>query len=333
MNPFINRLRALKIRIPMKNFLYLLGLMLCIGSCADDSKLKPEIEGLSIDFTVKRFDKALAAATPSDIPTLKKEYPYFFSKRYDESYWKTKMKDTLQKEIESEVAKTFLDMSAINDDLELLFKHIKYYFPTTTIPKTIMVATDVDYRNKIILTDSLLFVSLSSYLGSEHFFYEGIARFHAQNFRKEQIEVDVAHAFAKAKTPNPQSSQLIAHFIYEGKKLYLMKQLLSLTPEHELFSFTPEELEFARANEVNIWEYFVSREMLFSTDRKLLSRFIDPAPFSKFYLDFDNETPGGIGRYIGYQIVYSFMTNNDVSLQSMFLQDAETIFNNAKYKP
>lgn len=317
----------------MKNFLYLLCLLICVGSCVGDTRIKPEIAQLPINLVVKRFDKALANATPGDITALKKEYPYFFTKRYNDLYWEAKMQDTLQKEIEKEVAMVFSDLSDTNQDLELLFKHIKYYFPESSVPKTIMVATDVDYRNKVILTDSLLFVSLSTYLGSDHFFYDGVVRYQTKNFRKEQIGVDVAHAFAKARTPNPQSSQLMAHFIYEGKKLYLMKQLLPLVPENELLSYTPAEYEFAVANEVNIWEYFVSRELLFSTDRKLLSRFVDLAPFSKFYLDFDNETPGAIGRYVGYKIVSSFMKNNDLSLQSMLLKDAEAIFNNAKYKP
>lgn len=327
------RFRALKIHIPMNKFLCILGIFLAIISCGEDNTLKPEIEALDIDFKVKRFDLALAQASVKDLPNLKFEYPYFFTNRYNNDYWKARMQDTLQKEIENQVAQVFPDIDNTSQDLELLFKHIAYFFPEASVPKTIMVATDVDYRNKVILSDSLLFVSLSTYLGSEHYFYEGISRFHSKNFRKEQIAVDVAHAFAKAKTPPPQSSQFIEHLIYEGKKLYLMKQLLPLTATNEVLSYSPEELVFAQENEVNIWEYFVKKELLFDTDKKLLSRFLDPAPFSKFYLDLDNETPGRIGRFIGYKIVNSYMNTNDKSLKKMLLQDAQTIFNTAKYKP
>lgn len=333
MNFLLDRFRALKIHIPMKKFLCILGLFLTICSCKEDPVIKPEINALQLDFKVKRFDLALANTTPQELDALKQDYPYFFTKRYNKDYWEARIADTLQKEIESQVAQAFPDVQDITSDLEVLFKHIAYYFPEANIPKAIMVATDVDYRNKVILSDSLLFVSLSNYLGTEHYFYQGVARFHSKNMRKEQVVVDVAHAFAKAKTPPPQSTQFISHLIYEGKKLYLMRQLQPLLPLNELLSYTPEELDFAQANEVNIWEYFVKNQLLFDTDKKLLSRFVDPAPFSKFYLDLDNETPGRIGRYIGYNMVSSYMANNDTSLKAMLLQDAETIFNTAKYKP
>ena len=47
-------------------------------------------------------------------------------------------------------------------------------------------------------------------------------------------------------------------------------------------------------------------ELLFKTDDNLIDRFISPAPFSKFYLEIDNESPGKIGQWIGWQILRSF---------------------------
>ena len=55
-----------------------------------------------------------------------------------------------------------------------------------------------------------------------------------------------------------------------------------------------------------IWNYFVSKELLYSTDSELIKRFISPAPFSKFYLNIDVDSPGQIGQWIGLQIVKAF---------------------------
>jgi uncharacterized protein YjaZ len=73
--------------------------------------------------------------------------------------------------------------------------------------------------------------------------------------------------------------------------------------------------------------------LLFSTDQELNRRFIDKAPFSKFYLENDSETPGSIGVWFGWQIVRAFMEKNAISLQEMLGTDNEDIFKRSKYKP
>lgn len=331
MNFIFSRLRSLKIQIHMKKILGIPLILLSLVACKDDASLNPEIEAVPVEVSIDRFDRLFANTTLAQLPDLKNTYPYLFSKKYSNKFWEAKLSDTLQKELEREVDIAFKDSDQLAEDLTLLYKHIKYYFPETSVPKVITIITEV--REKVVLTDTLLLIGLDNYLGKDHYFYQDIQRYKAKNFIKEQIDVDVASAFAKAKIAPPQSATFLAQMIYEGKQLYLMETLLSQKPIHEVFSYTPEEYAFAQDNEVNIWAYFVSNKTLYSTDRKLLSRFIDPAPFSKFQLSFDNDTPGRIGRYVGYKIVSSYMNENNIALKTMLLQDAETIFNNAKYKP
>lgn len=302
-------------------------------SCKEQGKTPLEIKNQEVDLEVVRFDKKFSNAQAGDIPALKAAFPYLFSSRFPDAYWVQKLQDTIQLEINAEVAKAFDDFEEEQLALTNLFKHITYYFPTTSVPKVITIASDPDYRNKVVLADSLLLIGLSTYLGPEHHFYAGIAQFQAKNFKRAQIDVDVAAAFAKAHTSRPKNKEFLSKMIYEGKQLYAMQTLMTAEPEYETLGYTDDELKFARENEKNIWEFFIKNELLYSTDRKLLSRFIDPAPFSKFYLEFDNETPGQIGRYIGYEIVKSYMDTNDVALKMMLNQDAATIFAAAKYKP
>ena len=60
---------------------------------------------------------------------------------------------------------------------------------------------------------------------------------------------------------------------------------------------------------------------------------MDEAPFSKFYLEIDNESPGRMGVYMGWQIVTSYMKRNDVSMEELAILDADLIFQNSRYKP
>lgn len=311
----------------------LLAILLLFFSCNTDSKIANDIDAIEVSVPIIRFDKEFGKSTAQDLPALKARYPYLFAKQFDDAYWNKKLVDSLQRELTDEVARVFPEMDEQQEELEGLFKHIKYYYPETTVPKVVTITSEVEYRNKVILVDSLLIVALDTYLGKEHHFYGGIAKYHSKNFRKEQLAVDVAAAFAKAHTLKPQASTFLDQMIYEGKQLYLMEQLLPQKPLHEVFGYTQAEFDFAVENERNVWQNFVASELLYNTDRSLLARFIDPAPFSKFYLEFDSETPGRLGRFIGYKIVAAYMKNNDVPLKTMGIQATDVIFASAKYKP
>ncbi len=92
-------------------------------------------------------------------------------------------------------------------------------------------------------------------------------------------------------------------------------------------------MNWANENEYFVWTYFVENNILFDPDNNLDVRFINDAPFSKFYLEIDNESPAMIGKYIGWKIVKSFMKNNDVSLNKMLISKPMDIYYNSKYKP
>jgi uncharacterized protein YjaZ len=143
----------------------------------------------------------------------------------------------------------------------------------------------------------------------------------------------VAAAYAKQLVPRYDGRTFVGLLIYYGKLLYMIEQFAPFVPEEELMGYSKEEFAWAQANESEIWRYFIERKLLFSTDAKLPGRFLNPAPFSKFYLELDNESPGMVGRYIGWQIVRSYMKNNDVSLRKLVTVDPTVLFQNAKFKP
>lgn len=317
-------------------FIFILPVLILLffQSCNNEKELKPEIKNIVVNLDVERFDKRFANASADSIPVLMREYPYLFPNQYEPSFWQEKITDTLQQSLEEEVQQVFPDFEQERENLERLFKHIKYYYPDTRIPKVVTVTSDVDYRNKVILNDSLLIVALDTYLGPEHKFYGGIQRYLVQNFDKTQIDVDVASAFAtKVLGRRPQGRRFIDEMIFQGKRLYLMQQLLSLEEPYKVMSYSPEQWEWAKENEVNIWTYFVERELLFSTDSDLLGRFIIEAPFSKFYMELDNESPPRLGSYIGWQIVNAYADKNKADLHKILQSSTEEIFENANYKP
>ncbi len=308
-------------------------ILLLLSSCKEEKKVPEDIASIAVNMEVRRFDKEFASTTPENLSAIKDKYPYFFPVQYPDSIWVAKLQDTLQMELRQAVDSTFSDFKEENEALLLLFKHIKYYFPRYQVPVVITVTTDVDYENRIILTDSLLLIGLDNYLGKEHRFYRGIERYIAKGLDKQYLESDIVSAFAKKVIPLPRNRAFLDQMIYYGKELYLKDIVLPFLTDAQKIGYTEEELAWAGANEEQIWRYFIERELLYSTDTKLGPRFLDPAPFSKFRLELDNESPGRLGRYMGWQIVRAFMEKNDLTPQELWQLPGETIFKKSNYKP
>ncbi|UCD62083.1 MAG: gliding motility lipoprotein GldB [Flavobacteriaceae bacterium] len=314
-------------------FFALLFIYFGFYSCKNDKEVSEDVSKIQINLAVMRFDRQFAEAKPEDIPVLKNEFPYLFPKQYSDSVWIARLNDTLQKELYNEVNAEFPNFAKETADLELLFKHIVYYFPDYKVPKVITVISDVDYSNRVILADTLLLIGLDNYLGKDHRFYGGIEQYIAAGLDKDYLMSDVASAFSKTKIRFPSDRTFLAQIIFYGKELYLKDKLLPLASDAQKIVYTDEDLEWARVNEEQIWRYFIEREILYSTDNMLSPRFLDPAPFSKFRLELDNESPGRLGRYMGWQIVRAFMNNNEVKLNQLLNLSAEEIFKKSNYKP
>ena len=242
------------------------------------------------------------------------------------------MEDPIWREVYTEVQKKYSNFEPVRQEFNTLFQHVKYYFPKTKTPKVITVIGEMDYNTKAIYADSLVIVALELYLGKDHKFYE-FPNYLKQNFEEKQIMPDVVSSFSYRNIPVSGDKTLISQMIFEGKQLYAKDLLLPNYTDAEKIGYTPEQVKWCGENESYMWRFFIESEMLFSVDPKLTTRFIAPAPFSKFYLEIDNDSPGRVGAWIGWQMVRAYMKNNNVTLPELLKTDAKEIFEKSKYKP
>lgn len=309
-------------------------IVLCVFfSCSDKNINTIDVSDINVDFSIKRFDLEFYNATENSLPKVKEEYPYLFPVEFTDSLSLSKINSKEEQDLFKEVENEFKSFSFENAKLKNLFKHIKYYNREFESPDVVTVLTNIDYENRVIYADSLLFISLDSYLGKSHKFYSDFPSYIKENNTKEHLIVDVANSIIETQFPSSTNRRFIDKIIYEGKKIYFLDSYLPLVLDSEKMGYSKEKYNWAVANEEQIWMYFIDKNLLFSTDTKLNSRFIENAPFSKFYMEQDNLSPGRIGVWMGWQIVKSFMKNNDVSLQELVKFDEDILFKKSKYKP
>ncbi len=113
----------------MKYFRFLLLVFVIMYACSDEKKIDDAILDVPVRVEIDRFDEKFAKATPENLQNLKNAYPYLFPENFHDSIWIHKMNDTLQQQLEYEVSAIYSDFSSYEAELELLFKHLKYYFP------------------------------------------------------------------------------------------------------------------------------------------------------------------------------------------------------------
>lgn len=328
----MSNVKQLLILFTMKYLLLILTVVFFV-SCDENSAIEKEIDAIPVEVKVMRLDQEFGRATPETLASLKKKYPVFFPQQFHDSVWIGTMKDTLQQQLVREIDAVFPNNEEIEGQLVPLFKHLKYYFPDFIEPTVVGVTSDVDYQQKIIVADTLLVVALDTYLGVNHEFYGNIKKYISKNLKSSQIGPDIAKAYARQLVSGPKQRTLLAQMTYFGKQLYVKDVLLPTISDAEKIGYTEAEMEWANDNEEDMWRYFIERELLYNTDPKLAPRFILDAPFSKFYLEIDNDSPGRIGQFLGWRMVRAYMENNNVTVPQLLIQDADEIFKNSKYKP
>ena len=311
----------------MQKFLFFL-IVISALSCNDSNNHDIEIE-------LERFEEVFFTSDIDNLNNVKKDFPFLFPTQFENQIWIDRLTDTIQNEIYNEVKKSFFDFSIQKNSLQDIYGNYLKYDSSYQIPRIITLTTDVDFRKKIILTDSLLLIGLDNYLGENHFFYSSFPKYIQSTFNKENIVIDIAKEYAKEVVIKEKVDNytFIEKIINQGKILYFTSIMLPKEEPSSIIGYSSLDFQWALENEKDIWSNFSDNNYLFKSDKNLDTRFIKLAPFSKFYLSIDNQSPSMIGKYIGWQIVKSFMKNNSLSLNDLVQSNPMYIYNNSKYKP
>ena len=310
------------------SILVLLIISVLFWSCSNRKTHKDATQS----YELIRFESIFFDAHPDSLAEVEKRFPYFFPKSYPFSVWVNRRTDSLQLALYEQIKS--ISNSDIHDQLTPFMEGLPRVFENTGVPKKVITITsDVDYNNKVILNDSMALIAIDNFLGVNHHMYEGIAFYLRQGMELNQLSKELAESFANNRIALPEDRTFLAQLIYSGKIQFLKQSILSDYSEDKILGYTPDQLAWAMTNEKEIWNFFVSKELLYSTDPELIKRFISPAPFSKFYLNIDVDSPGQIGQWLGLQIVKAYQKKERKSITQLLNTPYRELFEKSKYKP
>ena len=316
-------------KIQIKIFVIIISVLLL--SC-DYNKNKESKNAINyIDVKFDRFEKKFFNSSLDSLSKLIDEYPFLFSKRFSLDEWKAIKTDSTRKEIFNKTDSVFKNFKSVENGVKKIFTNTKNFFPNFKSPKLITLNNGIDYKYKIIDSDSIILISLDCYLG-ENIFYNNIPAHISKLMVPEFVPIDISELISSRYVEIPLDRKFISKIIYHGKLLFLMKEVSGIDPLKAL-GFNKNNKDWMIENENNVWKYFVENDLLFSTQSSLDYRFLANAPFSKFGLSIDFESPPMVGRWIGYQIVKSYSKKNKSNLNDLLNQDNYELYLKSNYKP
>ncbi len=302
--------------------------------CSNNKKINSEIEKIPLEIKFDRFDLKFISVNKKGFQKFKNKYDFLFPSKFPDSIWMKRKNDSIQIMLQNEVNIVFPNMNELEKESENIYKHLIYNFPSLKVPKFLTLINNVDYQSKIIFTDSIILISLDTFLGSTNKLYNGIPNYIKSDMDKSRFGSILVDKIASSIIKAPRSRFFLDRIMYKGKILLLKDFVIPLSSDETKIGYSKEQINWAKQNEEYIWKYFIENELLFETDDDLIDRFIIPAPFSKFYLEIDNESPGKIGQWIGWQILRSFRKKNpSLKISDILNLPSEELFKKANYKP
>ncbi len=329
--------------------IFIIILIINLFYACTDTKQDIDTSGIKLEINIKRLDTDLIKNYP-DTPNVSKlmlEYAKFFDLY---SYKVLQIGDPKHKqakkllndfnnycfdyELPQKINKQFGDLSELRQDLELAFKHYKYYFPNSHIPQIYTYISN--FSQSVVVDDSILGIGLDKYLGAQCKLYSrlGFDNYKRRRMTPEMITVDCMRAMLISEFPykDETNDNLLNRMVYEGKIQYCLDAMMPLTSDTLKFGYTEKQLNWAENNESNMWTYLIDHQHLFSTDALTIRGMIGEAPFTSM---FSNNSAPRAGAFLGWKIVSKYMEEYPKTsiLQLMQNSDYQLILNKAKYKP
>ena len=313
-----------------------IGLLLS-SSCGNNGSLSvSQIDAL---VEIAHFDHHFFAMDSTqldqDLTLLKNDFPAFFAIGQKDAQLRQRFYDLQIRDLYASVDSMYNSTELLDLKLSNAFQYFYHYFPTHDSLKVYTWISNFENLEPVIVSGSTLLIGLDMYLGPKSHFYKTAPEYIRQKFDKRFIFSDVFHSYFANNIPMLTSNSLLASMIHYGKIHYLSSLMLPDSKPEIIMGYPSVKMDWCLSNEANIWAYFIENQLLFSSQHQNKQRFIEPAPFSKFYTNFDSESPGRVGQWIGWRIVNSYMSAHpEVSLKELINeQDAQKILRKSRYKP
>lgn len=313
----------------------------------------PDVSNIRVDVKMDRFEKSFFNIDTNNIgPGLMKvdsEFPDFYfdfmqnilgvSGRGDDTgtLSVTRRFVTSYFSLAAELEQKFSDTRDIEEDIRHGLQFVKYYFPQYKLPGLITYVGPLDAPG-VAMTRNRIAIGLQQYAGKNFPGYQTqevqdiFPSYISRRFDREYIPANCLKAIADDLFPDKSSGKpLIEQMIEKGKQWWLLDKLMPTTADSLKTGYTQKQLNWCRANEGLIWNYFITNENLETIEPNTVQNYIGESPTTQ---GMPQASPGNIGQWVGWQIVKKFAGENpSLKPDDVMNTPPRKILTESKYKP
>ncbi len=226
------------------------------------------------------------------------------------------------------------EMNTIKDQIINGVKRFHYFFPKRKLPKYITTCIS-GFNYSVANTDSTLAIGLDMYLGEGVIYYKmlDLPQYQTRVMNKNYIPSDLMRGWMLNEFDNSSAvNNLLNHAVFYGKIFYAVQALAPEAHDSIITGYNTKQLQYCKEYEKKLWGYMAEKNRLYENNMRTIQELTGEGPFTSAI---SKECPPGIAKWIGWQIVKSYMDKNeDVTLETLMNEkDAQKILNKSKYRP
>lgn len=215
----------------------------------------------------------------------------------------------IYKAFSNDVNTKFKNLDTLSTSIAIICDNLSTIFPSFKLPKIKSYITP--YNQSIIVTDSTLLIGLNHYLGANHPMYEYFEPYQRANKTPARIPYNIAEALIRNCIDMPAKDKtLLDALIFEGLIAYISTEVMPKVINNNTFGYTIEQETWCKSHEKDIWIAIISQDILYSKSGIIHDKMILPAPFTSLV---SQDSPGELGRWIGLQIIKSYVNHNHIN--------------------
>jgi hypothetical protein len=243
--------------------------------------------------------------------------------------------DPLIKELYLDTSEKWPDLDELEGSLTEAFRYYRAHYHDRPIPRIYSYVSGLNFHQPIKYANNHLVIGLDMYLGFDYPKYRriGVPAYQVSRMDPAYVLPDVIRKIGEQHlqetTVIPET--LLDYMIHEGKLLYFMDCMIPGVIDSLKIGYTADQAKWMLQNRGMVWAYYLANDMLYSSDRQMINKFIGDAPFTSA---FSRNSAPKTAAWIGWQIVREYMRrNSDISLPQLIKEpDAAKILHESRYR-